>query len=208
MITPWSQFFRDILPEVPGCPDPVIEHALLRAAQEFFERTALWTAWLDNTMTLPGIVDYDIELPKDAELVRIERATLDGRDIDITTPESLPSDWQTYQGAGLSDCIFTRDLFTLTVLPRARARSLLRVEAIVKPSDKATGVEDFLFRRFNETIAIGAKSRLMLMADKPWSKPNEGLRFEAMFNAEVQSLHFRRLRGFSSARPRRAIKTF
>lgn len=207
-MTPWNDFQRDILVEVPGCPDPVIERALLRTAQEFFEVTSLWTVWLDNSMTLPGVVDYDIELPTDAELVRIERATLDGRPIDITTPESLPDDWKTYEGSGLSDCIFTRDLFTLTVLPRARASLLLRVEAVLRPSDKAQGIEDFLFRRFNAAIALGAKARLMSMANTPWSQPNEGARFEAMFREEMNSLHFRRMRGFSSARPRRPIQNF
>jgi hypothetical protein len=208
MITPWSQFFRDILPETPGCPDPVIEHALLRAAQEFFERTALWTVWLDNVRTIPSVQDYDIELEPNSELVRLVRATLDGRDIDITTPEALPSDWQTYQGAGLSECIFTRDLFTITVLPRASRALLLRVEAVLKPSDKATGIEDYLFRRFNEAIANGAKGRLLLMANKPWTSQNEGLRFEGLFKSEMRSLHFRRMRAFSSARPRRPVQTF
>lgn len=203
----WDQFLRDIRLDVPGCPEPVAEHAALRAAQEFFERTGAWKVWLEPIRTQPGVMEYDIELERGSELVRIERATLAGRPADITTPDALPDDWKTSQ-AGISDCICTSDRKTLIVLPVPTAVVVLQVEATLKPSNRAEGIEDYLYDLYVESIAFGAKARLMQQPAKPYSNPALAGVYEGRFISAMATLGIQKMRGFSSANRRSRIKTF
>lgn len=203
----WDQFLKDVLPDVAGCPEPVAEHAILRAAQQFCAAAHVWKLWLDNVATLATSTDYDIALEPNSELVKLERATLDGRDITITTTESLPSDWKT-NTAGIANCLFTQNRKTMTLLPAQAAGLILRVEAVLKPSNAATGIDDAIFDQYVETIAMGAKARLMKQAGKPYSNPVAGFALETQFMNALAGVDFQRWRGASSARPRSRLQTF
>lgn len=203
----WDQFFPDLLIDLPGCPNPTVERALVRAAQQFFSGAHVWKIWLDSTTTAANTTQYDLALDPNAELVRLERATLDGRPIAITTPDTLPADWQT-NTAGIADCIFTTDRKTITLLPAKAAGLVLRVEATLKPANSATGIEDYLFDQYADTIAMGAKARLMQQPDKPYTHVTDGLNFEQRFIAAISSIDFQRGRAFSSALPRARVRTF
>jgi hypothetical protein len=85
----WSAFLPDVLQHVPGCPDPVAEHALLRAAQEFFETTRIWKLWLPDMLTVADETDYLLFLEPKSELVRLEQATLAGREIVVRSEDEL-----------------------------------------------------------------------------------------------------------------------
>lgn len=203
----WSQFFSDILIDVPGCPDPTVERGLLRAAQAFCIGTQVWKLWLENITTQANVTEYDFELEPKSELVKLERATLDGRSLLITTPQSLPDDWRT-NSAGLADCIFTSDRKTLTLLPTKVAGLVLRVEAVLKPSNSATGVEDFIFDQYGEVIAMGALARLLQQSNTPYSNPAKGLALDERFKESIAAVGFQHWRAFSSARPRSRLSTF
>ena len=203
----WDQFFPDLLIDLPGCPNPTIEHALLRAAQQFFSGAHVWKIWLDNTATSLNVTQYDIALEPNSELVRLERATLDGRPIGIKVPESLPADWQT-NTAGIADCIFTSDRKTLFLLPAKAAGLILRVEATLKPANSATGIEDDLFDQYADTIAMGAKARLMQQLGKPYTNMTDGATYEQRFMTAIKTIEFQRFRAFSSTSPRARVKTF
>lgn len=202
----WDQFLRDVLPDVPGCPEPVAEHAIMRAAQEFCAGAMVWTVWLDNVTTRADATEYDIELEPASDLAQLMRATLDGRDIDITTAASLPSDWKT-NTAGISTCLHTQDRKTMILLPAQAAGMILRVEAALKPADDAQGVEDHVFE-YVETIAMGAKARLMKQADKPYTNPTLALVHESDFKLAINRVGLKAMRGFSGAMPRGRAKTF
>ena len=203
----WDQFLRDVMPYVPGCPEPVAEHALLRAAQDFCAGTQVWKIWLDDITTVADVLEYDLNLELRSELVRLERATLDGRPVVVTTEEVLPVDWKT-STAGIGTCIFTVDRKTITLLPAQTADLVLKVQACLKPSDTAEGVENFIFDQYARQIACGAKASLMMQPGKTYSNPGEGASLEAEFNGAIGGVGFQRWRGFSSARPRARLSTF
>lgn len=202
----WSQFFPDVLPEVPGCPDPMLERALLRSAQDFCAGAHVWRVWLDTITTIASVTEYDIELAAHSELVKLERAAMDGRPLPVITPEMLPDDWHT--SASARNGVFTHDRKTLTLTTSPAAGLALRVEATLKPSNNATGVEDFLFDQYVDQIAMGALARLMQKSAMPWSNPAKGLELERQFEQAIAGINFQRWRAFSSALPRAAARTF
>lgn len=202
----WDSFYPDVLPSVMGCPDPVMNQALLRASQEFFRRTHVWTLWLDTIRTA-GLAEYDIPLENNTEMVKLQRATLQGRQIPITAPEALPADWQT-SPSGLRSCIFTRDRKVLTLLPITSTAELLRIEASLQPSNSAIGISDEFFDLYVETIAYGAKARILRLPGTEFHNPQYAMDCEEMFKQAIGTISIQQYRAFSSAAPRQKIKTF
>jgi len=203
----WDQFYPDVLPSVMGCPNPMVDRALLRAAQVFCSKTQVWKVWLADIATLALATEYVAVLPTTSELVKLERATLDGRPIIITAPEILPADWQT-NPSGISDCIFTIDRKTITLLPAKPAGLLLRIEAVLKPSNTALGVEDHLFDQYSGTIAMLATAELLKLPDRPWGNPVYGQEMASLANEQMATISFQKLRAFASAIQRARINFF
>jgi hypothetical protein len=205
---PWSTFYPDVLPEVPGYVAPLVDIAMRRAAQEFFATTGVWRVWLDDVTTAGSdTTEYDIELEPNSELVKLLRATLDGRSIIVTTPDSLPSDWKTTT-AGLADCVFTEDQRNLILLPAQEAGLVLKVEATLRPSDSAIGIEDAYFAKYSREIANGALAYLLAQLNKPYSNPLQAQRYQVLFDGAMAVTDLRRMRGFSGAMPRARVQFF
>jgi hypothetical protein len=203
----WDQFFPDLLVDLPECPQPLVTHALKRAAQDFFKQTLLWKVWLEPMRTANNINEYELEVEPHTELVRIERATLDGRPIVISTASSMPTDWKT-NPLGIEDCIFSADGKNFTLIPYKDGGLVLLIEASLRPSDSAVGIEDNLFNLYSETIALGAKARLLRQPAKPYSDPGASLDAQVLFENAIGRIGIQQFRGFSSALPRRRITSF
>ena len=203
----WDQFFSDLMVDLPECPEPVITHALKRAAQDFFKQTLLWKVWLEPMRTAANTNEYELALEPRSELVRIERATLDGRPIVISTAASMPTDWIT-NPLGIEDCIFSADGKNITLIPMKDAGLTLLIEASLRPADSALGIENCLFDLYSETIATGAKARLLRQPAKPYTDLGASVDAQALFENAIARIGIQQFRGFSSALPRRRLTTF
>lgn len=147
---PWSAFLRDVRPWAPSTPEPVLEHTILRAAQEFCQRTRAWVLELDPTTTFAGMSEYDIELLPNTELVRIESATLNGAPYAVRKRGDRAASW----------CVFTPDGRTLQFSePMAEGQSLV-LTCSVKPGEGAKGIDDTVFARYVAVIALGAAAAI------------------------------------------------
>src|SRR5438270_592569 len=49
----------------------------------------------------------------------------------------------------------------------------------------STGFPDWIFSRYLDALAAGAKARLMLMQAKPWSNAGQAADYRSQFDAEV-----------------------
>ena len=146
----WEAFFQDVLPFIEaGIPEPMVERQLLRAAQQFCQKTRAWRVELDPVRTT-GQAAYDIDLPVATELVRIEGATLDGHSIAIWRADS----------EGCGQYVYTPDGKSVVFKRAPEADSNLVLDVTLKPGEKAIGIEDSLYDRYLETIALGAIARL------------------------------------------------
>jgi hypothetical protein len=208
----WDQFLKDVRPFVPGCPEVVAEHAVLRAAQEFFEATRVWKTWLPDMDTSldasgTGVMEYPLLLEANSELVRIECATLEGRELPVLSEDELPIDWKTYPSQA-PDSIHTTDRETLVLLPPPADAQTLKVQVSLKPAESATGIENHLFDQYVKKIAAGAVAILKEHEKASYSDPAGAQVWRGKFEGFIAEVDFQRFRGFSSARPRRPIKTF
>lgn len=178
---PWSAFLRDVRTSVSGTAEPVIEHAVLRAAQCFCDKTRAWRVELDPVTTEEGVLEYDLELEQNTELVRIEGAKLNGRDYAVWRVGDAPDDRYVYTPDGKT-VLFSRGV---------EAGLPLVLTCTVKPGNNATGIDDAIFDRYVAVIAKGAVAELSGDAVK-----------RQAFDDECNRIKTRIWRGFSAARPR------
>ena len=147
----WADFLKDVRPSAPGIPLPVVEHAVKRAAQKFCKDTRAWIVELDRTRTREGVTSYDMELDQGVELVRLKGAKLNG------VPYAV---WR----AGEEPCgrryVYTGDGKTIRFSEPVEAGLSLVLTCAVKPSNSATGIDNAIFDRYVEEIALLAVSKL------------------------------------------------
>jgi hypothetical protein len=201
----WSAWFPDLMPHLPGCPAPIVEHELKRAAQRFFEHTRAWRVMIDPIAVAAGPGELDI-VPDDPqqELVRIEEAWLDGKGLDPETVDSLEKefggDWISRTGTPNAYWLQGPEEFRLFPKPVSAAATGLTCRLSVKPSESASGIPDNLARKYRNQILTGAKSLLMLYLDKPWTNVEMGAALGASFQDMSDTVKTQVAKGFGRGR--------
>ena len=186
----WSTWFPDLLPQLPGCPDPLIEHELLRACQTFFTRTRAWQVVQPLVAITANQTTLDI-VPSDStqDPVRIEAAWLDGQRLAVMTAgdmdKAFTDDWQLHTGSTSTIVQITPNTLMLYPIPVAASSTGLKLRLSVKPGDTATGIPDDMYSKYKDALTDGALSRLMLQADKKWTNDQKGMIKAASFEASM-----------------------
>lgn len=196
-MTPWKNFYPDVLTHAPGCPQPVMDQALLRAARDFCRQTRAWRATLDPIDLVAGESEYDLPLPNDGDVLRLE----DWADISGDRVQLLSSQHTSFQ---CGRAVFTVTGRTVTVYPTPAgdAPQVLTLNVSMVPSNSAAGVPDDIYGDYVETIALKAASMLQNQPAKPYTNPGAAGTNAAMYQAEVDSLKVRLWRGRTNSRPR------
>lgn len=200
----WSFWFQEVLPHAPGAPDPMVEHAVGRAAREFFRRTRAWMEWLDPlTSDEATAQEQDFELPTRTEVVRIERATRNGSWLEVRSYREHDADWTRY---GAAAELVSRDLRVLTLTGSWASGDQVQVQVSLMPATDATGIPDDLARRYLEAIAEGAKARLLLTASTPFYDRAEGRAAAARFEQAIGAHAVDAWRGHTNNTPRATVR--
>lgn len=186
-------FYPDLMPNVPGCPEPVADQALKRAAIRFCELTLAWRAKLDPIETEDGTDEYDLPLDRNVELVRIEVARIDDRDIAVATQNDT---------CRHRDHIGCYDGKTVIVNPTPSSVRQIVLTCTLKPGNGATGVEDFLYDRHCALIALGAGAILMRQPLKTYSNPQQSMLDQAEFEEKCAGVKLKLWRGNARNTPR------
>lgn len=143
-----EQFLPDVLPEVPGCPEPMAERQILDATIRFCRDTYAWQDEVD-----------ELEVPKGS------------------TRFELGAEWQNgifgsqiIAVTHVGDRAFRFDGRTLSV-DGAQEGETLPIRAALQPERSASRVPDFLYEDHREAIAAQALSRLLLQSRVDWANP-------------------------------------
>lgn len=167
-----------ILPDVTGCPQPVVRQALMLAVTDFCRRSKAWQADCSAGTTSDGVSLYTIVPPTGAAVYCIESASLGGR--------------------AMSESAYTSEARgTIKLLHNSNGQAI-SVRATLEPLPTATTLPDLLLE-YVEGIASGAKYRLMIQPGKPWSSPELAVFHKKLFDdaigaAFAQQAHGRSVR--------------
>lgn len=190
-----SDFSRFILPEVIGCPDPVLEQAVVQTAYEFCDKTGAWDEVQDPQALVAGTGDYDIDVPPGAILMRVRNVWIDGQAVASETFERVAVMSRDLGSPVYFNAAIDRAQIRLFPTPSADGGQMV-VRAVYAPAMTATSLPDFLLQRHTDAISSGAKARLMLMPNMVWSNAQLGSYHSDRFtsgivSARIESLHDR-----------------
>jgi len=208
---PWSDWFPDLAPHVPGCPMPLMEHELRRAAQSFFTRTRAWRVDF-GPVAVPALTSSVNVTPFDANqrLVDVEALWFDGVLIAPVTPETLdgtaPGDWRQHSGVVRHYWETMPGNVGLYPRPVAAATTGVTARLAVEPSDIASGLPADIATRFFDAISLGARARLMLYPGKPWTNVNLAEAYGKAFGEMGDVTHTRSAQGGVRARSRPRVQ--
>jgi hypothetical protein len=164
----WNAFYDLVVPDLPGCPLVVVEAALRRAAIAFCEQSLVWKAEHDEIDVVSGTADYAFVPPSGAVVHAIDYAEFDGEEIESHAGRTdiEIEDWRNETG---TPEYVLGGATSLLLVPEPDVDGTLTLTVILKPTPTATGVEDFIFNEYRETIVHGALARLMQSPRKPYT---------------------------------------
>lgn len=183
----WSEFYPYMLPELPGVPAIMVDHALNSVAIDFMVGSGLQIADLAPIDIVAGTASYTLASPVDGTVVdMIKNAWYNKRLITYVSMDELaqrPTYWPDETGTPTN---FTHDQQGAVILfpkPDASLTGGLNVKASLRPSGSATGIVDWIFDRYVNELAAGAKAKLMIQPGKSWSNGELAILYQGVYNS-------------------------
>ncbi len=189
MTTEYKEFLPRVMPEVIGCPVPVVLQAIRDAVREFCEKTWIWQEVVNCTITEDDR-ELVLDIPAGSRLVSVRYLLEDGRE------EAVP------------DNLFIRtDDFEFEF--EAEKDRAMQARVCLKPQETSTNCPDWIFNDHAESVAYGAKARLMYDKRKAWGDPQLATLNHQLFRKAIAGERIRLHQGYSTnnsrVRPRRFV---
>jgi hypothetical protein len=203
MSVAWKDFLPLVLPHAPGCPEPVALGAVRLAAAEFCERTLAWRSDLDPVSVVAGRNEYSLAAPAGASVAMVLGAALDGTRLTPATEPELAEEfpfWESLEADRPGRFLLpTPGRIRLVPTPTRSWADGLVVSVALKPRFSSSQAEDFLYDDHLETLAHGARARLLAMPGRTWSGTELSLHYDRQFRAGLTDARGRFLKGGTSA---------
>ena len=206
MATNISEISRRVAPDVMGCPNVLIDEAVLRTLIKFCEETHVLEKAFEHDVVSTDIVAAD----NDSVNVNIASYITDGRPILLTQFKIDGVDWDAQEIKLLND---QDDLDEISVSgtkfftwPDTTHIKFYGIEAedqrfyikqIYVPLDTATTIDDDIYYRFRDTIEAGARATLMDMPKKDWTDPVTAGRNWSKYNDGVAMAKIKKDKGMT-----------
>ena len=165
---------------------------------------------VDSGATVTKFVDlYTMKFPSGTAFAKGLNVWLDDNPLDPISPDDRDTEFNTTDfgwpginwrtDVNLPTRFYFVDDSTIGLALAPNAAGALRINAALRPTRASTTFPDFIYQRYVETIAHGAKSRLMLIPTKPYSNPKLGEWHRDQFNGGISEAMIRAARGSSRA---------
>jgi len=184
-----SEFERHVLPEVIGCPSSVIEQAVVQSIIDFAEHTWIFTKSFNTTLTSSDIedsindyVDFDVsQYVTDKNVIAIKELRIDGLEwrLKYISLEDETS-YMDYLREENQKVFSFPDTGTVRIHELESGEEVY-LEVVYKPTYGITEIDNVIYYDWLDAIASGAKARLMLMPNQPWTNTKMASYYEVMF---------------------------
>lgn len=174
-IKTYEAWFDEVLSDVPGVTQAVAKNAIRNAAIEFCDRSRVWVVDHDPMPAVANQGVYPFEPPNGAVVAMVNTAWFNGQKLTPRTAKQLDSefaDWTVRAGIPSRYLQENTDELILVPMPSEALANAIKAKVVLKPSRASTGIERWIFEKYLEEIAHGAKGKLYSMQKKPWSDPN------------------------------------
>lgn len=187
----WRDFLSLAQSSLSRCPVPQILAELRSSAVKFCKKSTVWRHESDLMDVYAGDCRYVFEPPVDATVVRTLEVRFKGRKLTafddriVRDEPGIPTFFQVEEPG----------VVRLIPCPRDDESAALQTVNVLAPHVTAKTCPKFLLDSHGETIASGAKAKLMLVPDKPWSDPARAKIEQKEFDGEVAEIRIREMRG-------------
>ena len=202
-----SQFLSRLLPQVPGCSEPLAYQSLVDSAIEFCEKSLAIRQDLDAFFSVDSRRVYDLDPPTiNHSIARVISVTADGRPLTGIFEEDVSSLGQDYGRPLAFHTTRIDNEFVLNLYPIPDERLRIVVHAALKPTRAAQQLDDDLFNNWADAIIDGAISRIARIPNQPFSDVNYASTMassarEKISRARIEAYHGR-VRGGTSVKQR------
>lgn len=196
-----SVLVNEALPELTGCPYPLIEAKVKEALQSFCEGTdAFNSGFRKNVLsTDPTSPNGQITIATPAALAEYEPSeilTLRIDGVSYSTKRRVITEDLT----NIDDIVGKRTKFwypataaSIIMYPFDPVAVQLSLQVAFKPLMTVTAIDDIFYQDWHTAIVRGAKGSLMAMAGKPWSNAQRASyclgQFEAAKNSAIIAVY-------------------
>lgn len=195
MAKTWDDFLPLLQPHLPGCQIATMKSYLATTTADFFARTYLWRDDIDAIYLAPNQVEYDLDA--DVEVEAVLAVVHEGRQLDHIHERQVP--YATRTDVGTPRAYWVHSDRTIRVYPVPAERGVMRVTAVLKPSRAGSGVEDWVFETFAETIVSGTIAQLAMIPNKDWTDVAMAGEHRQRFSAAITQARVRDWRGVSAS---------
>ena len=180
----WSDFHPYVLPDVTGCPIPLLDQTLCETARDFCTRTKAWIEYGEALEVDGTQIVFQFDTWTGTEMVSVVSASVDGDDYSVLDRKRLPASWVTGEQGDIKDkTIVLVSAQEYVVFPKPNAGQLIRIDLALRPALGASTVGDVVFDEHLESISAGTKAKLMAKPRKEWTD----LQFAAFFGAQFEA---------------------
>jgi len=154
----YTEMYQHVMPELPGCPKPLVMAKIRKIIREFCTETQVFTYELDAINVRDGVDTYDLDIPTCASMDTIKMVELDGVEI---YPVGDP------RGNGYS--MPNKCQIKLYNEPTRDIEQGLEVEIVLRPIPAGTKICCSLYEDYYQAWAYGVMAELMDQPGKSWS---------------------------------------
>lgn len=202
-MTPWSTFYDDVLPFVPGVGTDLADRTIRGAITDFCEDSSIDQQDLTAIDLLTSTGVYTLAPPSNQyDVVAIMSIWCIDHWLTPKTLDDLVREHGTYWPTDTAlvprhYTQMTQDTFTLYPIATTAVAGAIRVRAALRPDPAASGTTDWLAVRYRRDIAAGAIAELMMQPAKPWSNPAGAKSYMDRFIAAKSDALADRIRSFT-----------
>jgi hypothetical protein len=192
MAKSWDTFLPLITPHLSGCQVATIKTYLASTAADFFARTYLWREQINGITVSSGVVDYELDpdtgLVEDIISVVYGEATLTRTDLRLIGAEKLSETGEPREFWVQADN-------NIRIFPIPEVGTTLKVYAVLKPSRSGTGVEDWIYETWADTLVSGTIAQLAMIPGKEWTDVAMAGMHKGLFEKAITNARIRDFRG-------------
>lgn len=182
-----SDLIDDIRPDMVQAPNLAMLDALQKSTMEFFDVSETWRLQLDAITMRLAVASYDLPIPDGTRITRILESKSETRDLFPLSETELfrldPTATGDPMYIALSDA---DDLLLVNPVPNAAAvGKTIRLMVVLTIDRETLEIPDALGKRFRHGIISGAKSRLFLTPDRPYTDFKLGSLHEGIYRSQI-----------------------
>jgi len=188
MAISYEALFPDVLPQVMGCPDTLVENNIRSAAIEFCEKAEVYRTELDPITAVAEKYEYDFDAPSGTVVHRIEWMTYEGGDLEPLTSSLLEQrlpEWRDRTGKPTYYVQQSSEAFYIAPTPASNASLAIRVKAVLKPTHTSSACDNDVMNNYRDAIVNGALFRLLRMPNKDWTDLSAAGVYGSLFNEAI-----------------------